>query len=66
MCKPRLTPLAYAYALSHSLWQLEEATACAAEAFKTWRNVPVQQRMRVMLKYQVRFSGLQFQPRVAS
>jgi malonate-semialdehyde dehydrogenase (acetylating) / methylmalonate-semialdehyde dehydrogenase len=31
---------------------MEAATASAAEAFKTWREVPVQQRARVMLKLQ--------------
>ena len=32
---------------------MEEATAAAKSAFKTWRQVPTQQRARVMLKYQV-------------
>lgn len=31
---------------------MEEATAAAAEAFKSWKEVPVQQRARVNLKYQ--------------
>lgn len=31
---------------------MEAATASAAEAFKTWREVPVQQRVRVNLKLQ--------------
>lgn len=32
--------------------ELEAATANAAEAFKTWREVAPQQRVRVFLKYQ--------------
>jgi malonate-semialdehyde dehydrogenase (acetylating)/methylmalonate-semialdehyde dehydrogenase len=31
---------------------MEEATASACEALKSWRETPVQQRVRVMLKYQ--------------
>lgn len=31
--------------------ELEEATASCATAFRTWREVPVQQRARVFIKY---------------
>ena len=37
--------------------QMAAAVASAKEAFVSWRDVPVQQRMRVMLKYQVRQNG---------
>ena len=33
--------------------QMEEAVGCAAEAFKTWREVPVQTRQRVMTDFAV-------------
>ena len=33
------------------LGQMEEATACAANALKAWRDVPVLQRVRVFFKY---------------
>lgn len=32
--------------------EMEAAVAAASEAFKTWKEVPIQQRMRVYLKYQ--------------
>ena len=32
--------------------ELESAVASAKTAFESWRNVPIQQRQRVMLKYQ--------------
>lgn len=32
--------------------EMEEATAAAAEAFKTWKTTPVQHRQRIMLKLQ--------------
>ena len=32
--------------------EMDEATASCAEAFKTWRDVPVQTRARVMFKFQ--------------
>lgn len=31
---------------------MESATSAAAEAYKSWKNVPVQQRQRIMLKLQ--------------
>lgn len=31
---------------------MQQATDAAAEAYKTWRNVGVQHRQRVMLKFQ--------------
>jgi malonate-semialdehyde dehydrogenase (acetylating)/methylmalonate-semialdehyde dehydrogenase len=32
--------------------EFKEAVDSAADAFKTWRDVPVPQRIRIMLKYQ--------------
>ena len=32
--------------------EFEQAVASSKEAFKTWRNTPVQTRARVMLKFQ--------------
>ncbi|WP_372796965.1 aldehyde dehydrogenase family protein, partial [Litorivivens sp.] len=32
--------------------EVEQAIQGAAEAFKTWRNVPVPERARLMLRYQ--------------
>ena len=38
--------------------QMNAAVAAARAAFVSWRDVPVQQRMRVMLKYQVRHGAV--------
>ena len=32
--------------------EMERAIACAAEAFKTWKEVPVTERARLMMRYQ--------------
>ena len=32
--------------------EFNEAVAASAEAFKTWKKVPISQRVRYMLKYQ--------------
>lgn len=32
--------------------EMERAVSCAQEAFETWKNVPVMNRVRIMLKYQ--------------